>query len=154
MWQLLIKFFSVFALASVEFWAAVPLGLAMKLDPLLTGLATASGAVLGVVIVITLGSRVRDWMLKKKKVEQTTGGEQKERLIIRIWNKYGVAGLGLLGPLLVGAPLGAAIGVSLGAATSRLLFWMTMGILLWTAGLTVAGVVGIETFSALWHQFF
>jgi len=149
-----LKFLSVFALASFELWAAVPLGLAMKLSPALTGIATASGAILGVVVVIALGSRVRDWMLKKKKAEQAKGVEQKERLIIRIWKQYGVAGLGLLGPLLVGAPLGAAIGVSLGAPSTRLLFWMTIGILLWTAGLTVAGVAGIETFTALYHKFF
>ena len=145
---------SVFALAAVELWAAVPLGLAMKLDPVLTGIATASGAVVGVIIVISFGSRVRNWMLKKKKAEQAKGTEQKERMIIRIWNKYGVAGLGMLGPLLVGAPLGAAIGVSLGVPSPRLLFWMTVGILLWTAGLTVAGVVGIETFTAVYHKFF
>ena len=152
--ELILKFLSVFALASVELWAAVPLGLAMKLSPVLTGIATASGAILGVIIVIALGSRVRNWMAAKKKTERAKGGEQKERLIIRISNKYGVAGLGLIGPLLVGAPLGAAIGVSLGVPSPRLLFWMTVGILLWTACLTLAGVAGIETFTVLWHKFY
>jgi hypothetical protein len=154
MLQIVLKFVSVFALATVELWAAVPLGLAMKLSPTLTGIATASGAILGVVIVIALGGRVREWMLKKKKAEQTAGAVPDERLIIRIWDKYGVVGLGLLGPFLVGAPLSAAIGVMFGASYSRLLFWMILGILLWTAAFTVVGVVGIETFTALYRRFF
>jgi hypothetical protein len=154
MLQIVLKFLGVFALATVELWAAVPLGLAMKLGPILTASATASGATLGVIIVIALGGRVREWMLKKKKAEQGTGEGQDERLIIRIWDKYGVVGLGLLGPFLVGAPLSAAIGVMFGASYSRLLFWMILGILLWTAAFTVVGVVGIDTFTTLYHRFF
>ena len=154
MLQIVIKFLSVFALATLELWAAVPLGLAMKLDPFLTGIATASGAITGVVMVIVLGGRVRVRMLAKKKAEEKEGPGKKQRLIIRIWDQYGVVGLGLLGPLLVGAPLGAALGVMFGAPSPRLLFWMTVGILLWTAGLTVAGVAGIETLFALRRRFF
>jgi len=44
--------------------------------------------------------------------------------------RYGVVGLGLLAPLLVGAPLGTVVGISFGAPADRLLLWMSLGPLL------------------------
>ncbi|MDO5836541.1 MAG: small multi-drug export protein, partial [Methanobacterium sp.] len=54
-------------------------------------------------------------------------------------------GLGLLSPLIFGAPLGAAVGIGLGAQKNSLILWMSIGIILWSAGLTIAGSMGILT---------
>jgi len=40
--------------------------------------------------------------------------EKKHGRIYRIWERYGAAGMGLLSPLITGAPLGAALGIVLG----------------------------------------
>lgn len=61
----------------------------------------------------------------------------------RIWEKYGVIGLGLASPLLTGAPLGAAIGISLGAPTGKLMWWMSIGIVIWSVILTAAVAYGL-----------
>jgi len=58
------------------------------------------------------------------------GKEPKQGYLSRVWNKYGVIGLGLLSPLLLGAPLGAALGSILGAQRWRLLFWMSLAIII------------------------
>ena len=59
-----------------------------------------------------------------------------------------MVGLGLLAPLLTGAPLGAALGVTLGGHTKKqLMVWMSAGIVLWAVILTVAtywGPAGIK----------
>jgi len=148
--QIVMKCFSVFLLAAVEIWAAVPLGFALKLDPEMTCAATVLGAVSGVVAVMALGQKVRDWFLRKRGRE----GQGRNRLIIRIWDRCGVPGLGLLAPLLTGAPLGAAIGVGLGARAGRLFFWMSLGVVLWSVGLTAAGAAGIQGVHQLWRKFF
>ena len=77
--------------------------------------------------------------------------EKKEQpgLIYRIWHRYGVIGLGLLAPLLTGAPLGVALGLTLGAPSRRLLFWTSVGIVLWSAGLTLAAALGLAGIQAL-----
>jgi hypothetical protein len=62
----------------------------------------------------------------------------------RLWDRYGVIGWGLLAPLLLGAPLAAAIGVALGAARGRLVLWLGAGVVVWTTALTVAAVLGEE----------
>lgn len=64
----------------------------------------------------------------------------------RIWEKYGVIGLGFASPLLTGAPLGAAIGISLGAPTGKLLWWMAIGIVFWSVILTAAVSFGLVSF--------
>ena len=58
-------------------------------------------------------------------------------------------GLGLLAPLLVGAPLGTALGLLPGAPVRRLLLWVSVGIVLWSALLTDAGTLGLAGFEAL-----
>jgi len=66
-----------------------------------------------------------------------------------IWDRYGVVGLGLLAPLLVGAPLGTALGLLPGAPVRRLLLWVSVGIVLWSALLTAAGALGLAGFETL-----
>jgi len=54
--------------------------------------------------------------------------------------------------LLTGAPLGAALGILLGASAGRLLFLMGSGIVLWTVLLTLAGLLGLAGIDALRHR--
>jgi hypothetical protein len=143
----LLKVLTVLGLGVVELWTAIPAGLALDLHPLLTGVVSAAGAILGVLIILVLGERMRGWLLRRR-----GGGEKTQHgRIYRIWVRYGVAGLGLLAPLLTGAPLGAALGMALGAPTGRLLLWMSVGIAAWSALLTVAGALGLAGIEALTH---
>lgn len=45
--------------------------------------------------------------------------------------------------ILVGAPIGTAIGIAFGAAPRPLLVWMTAGICLWSAALSAMAAFGI-----------
>lgn len=136
---MILKFITTLGLGVLELWAAIPAGLAMGLHPVLTGLASAVGAVVGAAVIILPGARLREWLLRKK-----ADPEKQKGKLYRIWDKYGIVGLGLLSPLLTGAPLGAAIGISLGASPGRLLFWMGIGIAAWTVLLTALGAFGIS----------
>lgn len=141
--ELAAKFISVTGLGILELWAAIPAGTALKLPPLLNGIASALGAVIGALLIILAGDRLRRWLLKKR--EKT---HNRESRIYKIWEKYGVIGLGLLSPLLTGAPLGAAIGISLGAPPKRLFFWMSIGIVVWTIILTTVSTLGFAIFES------
>ena len=142
--ELVIKFITVTGLGIIELWAAIPFGTALKLHPLLNGLASGLGAIIGALLVIMIGDRLRNWLLSRREKKQKDKGR-----IYRIWDKYGVIGLGMLSPLLTGAPLGAAIGISLGAAPKRLLFWMSIGIVVWTIILTTISTFGFAVFESI-----
>ena len=128
----------VFAIALVELWAAVPAGFAMGLPALLVWLLTVSGALVGVFVVVVAGDRLRTWLVARSAHGRVAEGGR----LRRVWERYGVVGWGLLAPLLLGAPLAAAVGVALGASRERLLVWLGAGVVLWTSVLTVAVALG------------
>lgn len=134
-----LKILSVLFIGSLELWAAVPAGLAMNLHPLIVAAATSTGGIGGAVIIVLLGERMRGWFSRR----YVTGrADEKPGIVRRIWDRYGVIGLGLLAPLLTGVPIGVGIGIVLGAPSGKLLWWSSVGTVLWTIGLTVAGAVG------------
>lgn len=143
--ETLLKLLAVLGLGALELWAAIPAGWALQLHPLVTGIVAAIGAILGVLVVLTLGEGVRTWLLRR----HGRGGGGRHGRIYGIWLRYGVIGLGLLAPVLVGAPLGAALGLALGVPAGRLLLWMSLGIALWSGVLTLAGVLGLAGLEAL-----
>lgn len=138
------KWITVGGTSVLELWAAIPLGFAFGLHPVSTGVMSALGSIISAYLVIQVGGPLRRWMIRRwehKNKRQSKMGS--------IWNQYGVVGLGMISPLITGAPLGAVIGLSFGAAPGRLLLWMTIGIIFWTIILTAAVALGIAGFMSL-----
>lgn len=142
------KLLTVFGLGIIELWAAIPAGFALNLHSVTIGLIAAIGAMVGAGTVLVLGERVRNRLIRHR--IGTYSNAQHGR-IYQIWQRYGIIGLGLLAPLLTGAPLGVAIGLSLGAPAWRLLFWICIGIVLWSIMLTFLGVLGLAGINSLGH---
>ncbi len=142
--ELVVKTLIVAGLGVLELWVAIPAGLAFNLHPLPTALASGVGSILGALFVIVIGDNLRNWIVKKK-----TKANKKKGSLDKIWDRYGVVGLGLFSPLITGAPLGAAIGVTLGSPPKRLLLWMSLGIIIWTIILTGLATYGFAFFKNL-----
>jgi hypothetical protein len=136
---------SVFLASVIELWLGIPLGLFLDLNPVLIAITAAAGSILSAFLFAILGEGIRKWFIKWR----YNGKSPKEGKIYDIWNKYGIVGLGLLSPLLFGAPLGTALGIGLGAPKDRLLLWMTIGIVIWSAFLTAAGFFGLMSFQSI-----
>jgi hypothetical protein len=145
--ETIMKVLAVFAIGAVELWAAVPAGLALHLHPVLTAVTAALGAIAGAALILGVGEGARAWIARRR--GKRDAGEPST--IRRVWIRYGVAGVGLLAPLLIGAPLGTTLGVAFGAPGRRLLLWMSLGIVLWSGVLTLGGVLGIAGVEALSH---
>ncbi|MBI5679884.1 MAG: small multi-drug export protein [Methanobacterium sp.] len=135
----------VFGASVFELWAAIPIGLAIKLNPVLIGIFSALGAIFAAFLVSTVGDNIRERFMKWRYGKNK---DIKNSSFYKIWNKYGIIGLGILSPLLFGAPLGAALGIALGARIKPLLIWMTIGIVIWSVLLTTAGYFGLMTFES------
>ena len=142
----LIAFLIVFGLGAVELWGAVPAGLALRLPPIAVAITAAAGGLAGVLVIGCAGERVHAWV---RRWRGSTPGVASNTMLARVWDRYGVAGLGLLAPLIIGAPLGTALGLTLGAPTARLLIWMSAGVVLCTTGLTLAATLGLMGVQAL-----
>lgn len=141
--DLMMKLLTVFGIGIIELWAAIPAGFALDLHPVTIGLIAAIGAMVGAGTVLVLGERVRNRLIRHRYPNAQHGR------IYQIWQRYGVIGLGLLAPLLTGAPLGVVVGLTLGAPTGRLLFWICIGIVIWSIILTFLGVLGLAGINSL-----
>jgi hypothetical protein len=131
---------SVFGLAFINLWSAVLLGLALSIPAPIVVITTSISYTLGVVVVLLLGQPIRDRIMAR------FGGklnQNREGLIWRVWDRFGVIGLGLLAPITVGAQIGTILGLSLNAPPRRLLLWMAIGALLWSTVVAVAASIGI-----------
>jgi hypothetical protein len=139
----LLAWASVFGTGVLELWAAIPLGFALKLHPVLTAILSAAGSLLAASIIIFFGTSLRNWLVRR--FLHKAGGRASR--MTRIWDKYGIPGLGFLSPLITGSPLGAAIGISFGPDPRKLFVWMTIGIVFWSAILTTATALGVKAFN-------
>jgi membrane protein YqaA with SNARE-associated domain len=138
-----LKVLTVAGLASFEIYAAIPAGFAFDLSPLTIFAASVAGGLAGVFVAAFLGDRIRAFFTRNKKK-----GEEKPKtgLAYRIWNKYGIIGLGFFGTMTVGAPASLAVGISLGASTRKLITWCCVGVLTRCALFTTVGYYGVQLF--------
>lgn len=68
----------------------------------------------------------------------------------RLWQRYGLPGVALLAPLVTGVHLAAAVALVAGATRRAVFIWFTASIVLWTIGVTVISILGVEGFRRLW----
>jgi hypothetical protein len=87
-----------------------------------------------------IGKPARDWLMTRLRIKTN---RDPNNPIWRTWERFGVAGFGLLAPMLVGAQGGAIIGLALGVPPRRLTVWMTLGGVLWAVIITVIVVAGV-----------
>ena len=107
--------------------------------PLLLLLIT--GGLAGVFVSIFLGEKIRTFFTKYKKKNEV---KPKTGLVYRIWNKYGIIGLGFFGTMTVGAPASIAVGIGMNASLKKLLTWCCIGVITRCIIFTVIGYYGVQ----------
>ena len=140
---MIVKILTVAGLASFEIYAAIPAGFAFGLSPLTIFFATIAGGLAGVFVAAFLGNKIRQLFTKKnaeKKPKPKTG------IGYRIWDKYGIIGLGFLGTMTIGAPASIAIGIGFNASLQKLLTWCCIGVIIRCLLFTTIGYYGAQLF--------
>jgi len=133
------KILTVAALATFELYVAIPTGFALGLSPWIVFLASIVGGLVGVFVAAFLGDKIKAFFLKNQPQKEKSN---KHPLIYKIWNKYGIVGLGFLGTMTVGAPISIGIGVGLNANLKKLTTWCCIGVTCRCVIFTLIGHVG------------
>jgi hypothetical protein len=136
---------TVFALGAVEFWLAIPAGFAFGLNPAVSCVTTIAGGVIGVLVVLLPGERIGAWLARRKDGKPRS---KEPGRALRIWKKYGLVGLAFFSPIFPGAPVGALVALSLGSPKLKVLAWFSLSVIVWSAGVTLVGVLGLAAFGA------
>ncbi|HBV98378.1 MAG: DNA-binding protein [Peptococcaceae bacterium BICA1-7] len=138
-----VSYLLVFLLAAiplVELIAVVPLAIIGGLSPVPVAILGFLGNLLTVMLLIVFVDRVKRLMKTRRQkrfgvdeqageAEQDTKKEKRARVL---FNKYGLPGLTILGPLLVGSHISAFMAMSFGSKRRLVLSWMLVSLGLWT----------------------
>ena len=142
---MILEILTVAGLASFEIYAAIPAGFAFGLSPWIIFFASIVGGIAGVFVAAFLGDKIRalasKYRKKKEKEEKPKSG-----MVYRIWDKYGIIGLGFLGTMTVGAPVSIAVGVGFNAPLKKLITWCCLGVITRCIIFTIVGYHGAKLF--------
>jgi len=133
-------------------WKAVPFGFVLKASPIAIFLMTAAGSLTGVFIMYFFGNQIKKILHRKK--DNPKKKPAKANRAVKLFDKYGVAGLGFLGTVLVGPNPVIILGLSIVKNQhKKLLYWVLAGTVFWSFVLTITGVYSIELFLRVSESF-
>jgi membrane protein YqaA with SNARE-associated domain len=127
-------------------WKSIPLGFLLKANPVIIGLMTILGALVGILTIFLLGSKVTTYILKR---QEKKGKSKKSLRAGRLFGKYGTAGLGFIGTLIIGPNATMALGLIVVKSDKLLLGWTAIGVIVWTIVLTIVATYSIDLFSRI-----
>lgn len=142
---MLYKIVTVAGLATFEIYAAIPAGFAFGLSPWVIFFAALGGGIIGVYVAAFLGEKIEKFISGFRK-PKTTAKKKKPTLAHKLWEKYGIVGLGVLGTFTVGAPVSIAVGVGFNVNMHKLATWCCVGVLARCVIFTTIGFWGAKLF--------
>jgi membrane protein DedA with SNARE-associated domain len=135
------KILTVAGLATFEIYAAIPTGYALSLSPWIIFVASLVGGIVGVFVAAFLGEKIEALVSKHRKPKKVVK-EKKPNLAHKLWDRYGIVGLGVVGTFAVGAPVSIAVGVGFNVNMHKLAAWCCIGVLARCAIFTTIGYYG------------
>ena len=136
-----LKSCSVFALAIVEFGAALPLGLHLEMHPTLVGVVSLAGAFVGILLATFAGEAIRKLIFWRRADTAKTPSKISKWLM-----EKGPWAIGLLGPGLIGPLFAAGLAASIGLPRRRSMALLAVGVTLWAGVFIVAANLGLDYF--------
>lgn len=132
------------AIPWLEIGLVIPVGIVSGLSPVGVMVAAFLGNLSTVLVVIVGFQKVKEWLDSRKKDDQKQS-KRTERGT-RIWNRYGMPGLALLGPILTGTHIAVFIGLLFGAKKTNATVWMVISIGLWSLIFGIVTAMGFDFF--------
>lgn len=146
---MILEYILVFLGAAIpwfEIALVIPLGIVWGLSPFWVMLLAFVGNMVTVLALIVGFDRFKDWYNKRQEAKGKPQNKKSERAK-RIWSKYGLPGLAMLGPILIGTHIAAFIGMTLGATKKNTTIWLTISIAVWTLAFGILTALGFDFFT-------
>ncbi|MTE24435.1 hypothetical protein [Microbacterium sp. ZXX196] len=128
------------AIPFVESYAGSFVGVLAGIPPVVAVAAAVLGNVVSMTIFVLSAHGIRSAATRNQEPKELSPRRQKLKAR---FDRYGVAGVSLLGQLVLPSQITSAIIVGFGAPKNRVIFWQVISIVLWGvlfAGLALAGV--------------
>nr|WP_275695667.1 small multi-drug export protein [Fredinandcohnia sp. SECRCQ15] len=143
--------------------AVIPLAIIGGLSPVPVAILGFLGNLVTVLLLVLFVDKIKGWMRARKLkgtpvkavegIEPLENGEnatvqesKKQKRAKSIFDKYGLPGLTILGPLLVGSHISAFMGMSFGSSRKLVTGWMITSLVIWTVVSTILASSGVSFF--------
>lgn len=147
MLSIYVAYLFVFLLAAIPFFEVVgviPLGVVAGLHALPVTLLAFLGNILTIWLLILLMDQVKRWLQHRKEKKGKEPSKKRQARAERVWKKYGLPGLALLSPILIGSHLGAVLAMGFGGKKKQITFWMTVSVTIWSVVMGFTSYYGID----------
>jgi hypothetical protein len=147
--NIFIQLGAVFLISLVPFlegYTAAALGIFIGFPAIPTIIAASLGNWLSIMAIIALYEKLRQRRNTKQKEKHSSKKMEAAR---KLFSKYGVPGVALIGPLAFGHHIGAFISLVSGSSRRYVALWMTVGVLAWTILVGILATFGVDLVSRL-----
>ena len=125
---------------------AIPVGVALEMTVAEIGVYVSLGSIATVFILFFSGASLKKRITKKWSKEKM---EKRKGRFAVLLEKYGVVGVGLLTPGILGPITSVIIGLLVLKDTARLMPYLVAGIIIWSFALAFVAVTGFDLFEQL-----
>ena len=129
------------AIPFVESYFGSALGVLVGVNPAIAIAAAVVGNVLSMLVFVLSAHRMRSGIVAGKAQKELS--PRRERLREK-FDKYGVAGVSLLGQVILPSQITSAAMVSFGASKNTVIFWQIISIILWGIAFGVLATLGVS----------
>ncbi|MDQ0230030.1 small multi-drug export protein [Metabacillus malikii] len=165
---MIIPYLLVFILAAIplfEVFTVVPIAIIGGLPAIPVAIVGFLGNLLTIFLLVVFVDNVKGWLRRRKKVKVQEGTnepvsdepstiqvdeqseDKKQKRARNLFDKYGLPGLTILGPLLVGSHIAAFMGMSFGTSRKLVTIWMIVSLVIWTSVSAIAASYGVTFFA-------
>jgi hypothetical protein len=130
--------FGVFLAGAIPWFeaiVAVPAGILFGLDPILTVIFAIAGNIVTIVLFAYAGRNLRDWVIRRRVAKGKEPESPKFTKAQVAYEKYGIYGMAILDPILIGSPFSAAASVAAGVKPLKVILVVSAGMVIWAVAI-------------------
>ena len=142
-WLAMVIVFTAAATPWLEVLLVVPAGILAGLPAGPTIIIATLGNVATLIPAVLLGDRLRERIRRRRGGQDRTPSRRRQRSR-QLFDRYGLPGLALLGPLVTGIHVAALVAVGAGAPRRPTILWLSGGVAIWSLVVGIATLVGID----------
>lgn len=137
--------FGIFLAGAIPWFEAigvVPAGILIGLDPLAVVVSAVAGNVITIFVFAYAGAKIRGWVVEKRNSKSQITTSKHLYKAQRAFDTYGIYGMAVLGPILIGTQFAATVAVAAGVKPLRVGILISIATLLWAVLIALLSVAG------------
>ncbi len=129
------------AIPWLEAIAVIPAGILVGLNPIATVFAAVAGNTITIFLFAYLGSNIRERLVARRVAKGKVGESRKFEKALKFFDRYGIYGMAILGPILIGTQFAAAASVAAGIRPFKVSVLISIGMAIWAIAIALVVVM-------------